>query len=173
MTYRTNSLEQLEFSEADVESVQMESMDLEGIESLLVENLESIPLESVAEDVEDYMVEDAGGYTSSSYMTRRLTKIFTYLVKKSVKKITMNPRTRSKLQAACRKGPSSVAKLITPIVAKPLPTYLRFLATIFCPPIVARLFPAICKESGFNSEEVEGFWIPAFIGAAAARLGFV
>lgn len=154
MTYTTYSPEYLEFTEADMESVQIESMDLEGLESLLEENLESISAEDVAEDVEDYMVE-AGGYASSGYVTNRLTKVFTYLVKKAIKKITMNPKTRSKLHAACRKGPRSVAKLVTPIVAKPLPSYLRFLATIFCPPVVARLFPAICKEAGLKPEEIE------------------
>ncbi len=174
MTYTTNSSEQLEFSEADMETLQMESMDLEGLESLFVENLESIDLENVAEDVEYYMVEDTEGCASSSYMTRQLTKVFTCLVKKAVKKITTNPKTRSKLEAACRQGPNSVAKLITPIVAKPLPGYLRFLATIFCPPIVARLFPAISKEAGLKSEELEAwqYWAAGAAGWLGAKLGW-
>lgn len=156
MVYATNSAEQLElFTEADMESVQIESMDLEGLESLLEENLESVSVEDVAEDVEEYMEymeEESVGYGATSSVTRRLSKIFTSLIKKAVKKITMNPVTRGKLHAACRKGPNGVTKLITPIVAKPLPSYLRFLAPIYCRPIVRRLFPSICKEAGLTAK---------------------
>ena len=172
MTYTTSSPEQLElFTEADLESVQIESMDLEGLESMLEESLESISAEDVAENVEYYMVEERGGYASSRYLTRRLTKVFTYLVKKAVKKIATNPRTRSKLHAACRKGPTSVTKLIVPIVAKPLPSYFRFLAPIYCRPIIARLFPSIAKEAGLKPEEVEA--APEWIGAAIGIAGTV
>ena len=154
MTYTTNnSLEQLEsFDEIEMESVQIESSELEGIESLLEENLESIPLESVAEDVEEYMEEDIESRGSSRDVYRRLTKFFTIATRKAVKKITMNPRTRSKLLIACRQGPHRVTQLITPIVAKPLPSYFRFLAFTFCPFIVARLFRSICKEAGFTTQ---------------------
>lgn len=171
MVYTTNSHEQLElFSEADMENVQIESSELEELESLLVEDLESIPVDRVAKDVNPYMGDNLGN-GQSSYVIRQLTKVFTSLIKKSVKKIMMNPRTRSKLEAACRKGPRAVAKLITPNVSKPLPSYLRFLAPIFVSPIVAKLFPSICKETGLKSEEIEGFWLPALGGAIAAKLG--
>jgi hypothetical protein len=85
---------------------------------------------------------------------KRLTKIFTVLVKNTVKKITSNPRTRVKLQAACRKGPNAVTQLLIPIITKTLPTYFRWMSAIFVPPIVARLFSAISKEAGLKSEEV-------------------
>jgi energy-converting hydrogenase Eha subunit A len=156
-----NSLEQLElFSEADMESIEAESLEA-GIESQLEETLESVSNESVAEDVEAYMEGDLERRTPSSYVIQQLVKVFTALIKNAVKKITSNPRTRAKLQAACRKSPDAVTQLLTPIITKTLPTYFKWMSAIFVPPIVARLFPAICKQAGLKPEEipvVAEFW---------------
>lgn len=157
MTYTTNnSLEQLElFTETDMESVQIESNELEMIESMLQENLENISLESVATDVEEYMEEGIESRVSNYSVNRQLIKVVTLMVRQAVKKITMNPRTRSKLHAACRKGPTTVSKLLTPIVASSLPRYLRFLAFTFCLPVITRLFRNICKDAGLKPEQIE------------------
>ncbi|GAA6617957.1 hypothetical protein [Scytonema sp. NUACC26] len=165
-----NSLEQLEmFSEADIESIETESLEAE-IESQLEENLESVSFESVAEDVEAEMEGDLERRTPSSYVNRQLTKVFAVLIKKAVKKITSNPRTRAKLQAACRKGPNAVTQLLTPIITKTLPTHFRWMSAIFVPPIVARLFSAICKQAGLKPEEIpagaEFWWLVPFIGGS-------
>ncbi|BAY95688.1 MULTISPECIES: hypothetical protein [unclassified Tolypothrix] len=154
-TAKTNgAAETLEsFSEADIETLEYESAEA-GIESQLEENLESVSFESVAEDVEAYMEGDLERRPPSRSVIKRLTKIFTALVKNTVKKITSNPKTRAKLQAACRKGPDAVTTLLTPIITKTLPTYFRWMSAIFVPPIVARLFPAICKDAGLKSDEV-------------------
>ncbi|MBD2526669.1 hypothetical protein [Nostoc sp. FACHB-133] len=141
------------FSEADIESLEYESAEA-GIESQLEENLESVSFESVAEDVEAYMEGDLERRPPSSLVIKRLTKIFTALVKNTVKKITSNPRTRAKLLTACRKGPDAVTTLLTPVITKTLPTYFRWMSAIFVSPIVARLFPAICKDAGLKSDEV-------------------
>ena len=152
---KTNgAVEEIEsFSEADIESLEYESAEA-GIESQLEGNLESVSFESVAEDVEAYMEGNLERATPKSTVIKRLTKIFTVLVKNTVKKITSNPRTRVKLQAACRKGPNAVTQLLTPIISKTLPTYFRWMSAIFIPPIVARLFSAISKEAGLKPEEV-------------------
>ncbi|QFS52753.1 hypothetical protein [Nostoc sphaeroides] len=170
-TATTNgATEQLElFSEADIESLEYGSAEA-GIESQLEENLESVSFESVAEDVEAYMEGDLERRPPSSLVIKRLTKIFTALVKNTVKKITSNPRTRTKLQTACRKSPDAVIQLLTPIITKTLPTYFRWMSAIFVPPIVARLFPAICKDAGLKSDEVaaEGW---TFVATAAGAFG--
>ncbi|BAY95687.1 MULTISPECIES: hypothetical protein [unclassified Tolypothrix] len=156
-----NSLEQLElFSEADIERIEVESLEA-GIESQLEETLESVSTESVAEDVEAYMEGDIERRNPNSYVIRQLTKVFTALIKNAVKNITSNPKTRAKLQAACLKSPDAVTQLLAPIIAKTLPTYFRWMSTIFVPPIVARLFPAICKQAGLKPEEIPAtaeFW---------------
>ncbi len=178
MTYTietTNGMaEQLEFSEADMESLEYGSAEA-GIESQLEENLESVSFESVAEDVEAYMEGDLERRPPSSLVIKRLTKIFTALVKDTVKKITSNPRTRAKLQAACRKGPDAVTQLLAPIITKTLPTYFRWMSAIFVPPVVARLFPAISKDAGLKSGEipVEAEWLGAAIGIGSILLPFL
>ena len=150
----TNSaIEQLEFSEADLESMETESLEAD-IESQLEENLESVSFESVAEDVEALMEGNLERRTPSSQVNRQLTKLFTALIKNAVKKITSNPRTRAKLQAAISKGPDAVTQLLTPIITKTLPTYFRWMSAIFVPAIVARLFPAISKQAGLKSGRV-------------------
>ncbi|MBD2452091.1 hypothetical protein H6G76_34270 [Nostoc sp. FACHB-152] len=164
-----NSLEQLElFSEADIESIEVESLEA-GIESQLEETLESVSTESVAEDIEAYLGGDIERRNPNSYVIQQLAKVFTALIKNAVKKITSNPRTRAKLQAACRKSPDAVTQLLTPIITKILPTHFKWMPAIFIPAIVARLFPSICKQAGLKPEEipvVAEFWGALFrIGA--------
>ena len=141
------------FTEADLESVLFEGAELASAESL--ESLDSVTFESIAEDLEGYME----GYTESrppsSRVNKRLLQIFTAQVKNLVKNITNNPKTRAKLQAACRKGPKAVAQLLIPILVKTMPSYFNWMPAFFVPPIVARLHPAICKSAGLKAEEVE------------------
>ena len=156
----TNGAEQVVLSEADLDSLGTESLEAE-IESLLGENLDSVSVESVAEDVKALMEGNLESRTPSSQGNRQLIKVFTALIKNAVKKIANNPKTRAKLQTACRKGPDAVTQLLTPIITKTLPTYLKSQTAIFVPPIVARLFSAICKQVGLKSEEIPGgaeFW---------------
>ena len=163
-TISSTSEQQLELlSPEDIENMETESIT-EGVDEQLGENIESVSVESVAEDVEAYMEGNLESRTPSNQVNRQLTKVFTVLIKNAVKQIASNTRTRTKLQAACRKGPDAVSQLLTPIITKTLPTYFRWLSAIFVPPIVARLFPAICKQVGLKPEEVaaaEGFarWI--------------
>ena len=161
----TNGTEQVEWTEADFESLETESLT-EGLESELGENLESVSTESVAEDVEALMEGNFESRTPSNQVNQQLTKVFTVLIKNAVKKIASNSKTRAKLQAACRKGPDAVSQLLTPIITKTLPTYFGWMPAIFVPAIVARLFPAICKQAGLKSEEV------AAVAEAGANLWF-
>jgi hypothetical protein len=166
----TNTIEaDLEqFTEADTESLEFATEDLEDLETESMEsiNLEDVNPESIAESLESLMEgEEAtgygnsyGSYTSPSlnrYVNRQLLKTFTVIVKKLVKKIMSNPRTRTKLQAATRKGPTAVAQLITPSVAKVLPSYFRWMAPIYVPPVTLALFNPICQQVGVKAEEVE------------------
>jgi hypothetical protein len=159
------------FTEADTESLEFATEDLEGLEAESTESvsLEDVNPESVAESLESLMegVEANGygnGYTRpspSSYVNKQLLKTFTIIVKKLVKKIMSNPRTRTKLQAATRKGPTAVARLLTPSVAKVLPSYFRWMAPIYVPSVTLALFPPVCKQVGVKAEEVEEapeFW---------------
>jgi hypothetical protein len=161
--FANGGAEQLEtFSEADMESVSIEATELtEGLESL--ESLESISVESVAEDLEGYIEGVEESATPSSYVNKRLLQVFTALVKTSVKKITTNAKTRVKLQAACRKGPDAVTQLLLPTLTKAMPSYFNWMPAVLTPPIVARLFPAICKQAGLKPEEVAV--APEFLGA--------
>ncbi|WP_445173466.1 hypothetical protein [Microcoleus sp.] len=159
-----------QFTEADIESLEFATEDLEGIgtesmESMESMNLEDVKPESVAESLESLMegVEANGhsnGSTSrrpspSSSSNKQLLKTFTVIVKTLIKKITSNPKTRAKLQAAIRKGPSAVARLITPSVAKMLPSYFRWMAPIYVPPVTRVLFNPVRKQAGVKAEEVE------------------
>jgi hypothetical protein len=141
----------------------LEDIETESMESI---NLEDVNPESVAESLESLMEgEEAtgygngyGSYTSPSlnrYVNRQLLKTFTIIVKKLVRKITRNPRTRAKLQAATRKGPTAVARLLTPSVAKVLPSYFRWMAPIYVPSVTLALFNPICKQVGVKAEDVE------------------
>ena len=170
MTYTTNnSLEQLElFSETDMESVQIESSELEGIESVLEENLESISVERVADDVEAYMEEVIESRGSSHPANRQLSKISVYLTKKALQKTMMNPRTRKKLETACRKGPKSVTRLIIPSILKPLPECFKSVIAPYCYPTVKRLFSSTARQAGLKREEIEA--TPEFFGTAIAAI---
>lgn len=157
-------------TEGDMEFLGLEETEMmESIEAELAEDtatsLEDISPNSVAESLEGVMEgleeleSSRNGYTTRrtpiSQVNKQLLKTFTVIVKKLVKKIKSNPRTRIKLQAAIRKGPTAVAKLITPSVAKVLPTYFRWLAPIYVPPVTRALFNPIRKEAGVEAAEVE------------------
>jgi hypothetical protein len=160
-----------QFTEADTESLEFATEDLEDIETESMEsiNLEDVNPESVAESMEslESLMEGTeatgygngyGSYTSPSlnrYVNRQLLKTFTVIVKKLVKKIMSNPRTRNKLQAATRKGPTAVAQLLTPSVAKVLPSYFRWMAPVYVPSVTLALFNPICKQVGVKAEDVE------------------
>ena len=159
-----------QFTEADIESLEFATEDLEGIGTESMESMESINLEdvkpeSVAESLESLMEGvEANGYSNgstsrrcspSSSSNKQLLKTFTVIVKTLIKKITSNPKTRAKLQAAIRKGPSAVARLITPSVAKILPSYFRWMAPIYVPPVTRVLFNPVRKQAGVKAEEVE------------------
>jgi hypothetical protein len=161
-----------QFTEADIESLEFVTADLKGIGTESMESMESINLEdvkpeSVAESLEIWMEGvEANGYSNgstsrrpntspSSSSNKQLLKTFTVIVKALIKKITSNPKTRAKLQAAIRKGPSAVARLITPSVAKMLPSYFRWMAPIYVPSVTIALFGPLCTEVGVKAEEVE------------------
>jgi hypothetical protein len=169
-----------QFTEADAESLELATEDLEGLEAESMESisLEDVNPESIAESLESLMegVEAnsyGNGYTRpspSSSVNKQLLKTFTIIVKKLVKKIMSNPKTRTKLQAATRKGPQAVARLITPSVAKVLPSYFRWMAPIYVLPVTLALFAPVCKEVGVKAEEVEEApeFLPVIFGALGA-----
>jgi hypothetical protein len=154
-----------QFTEADTESLEFATEDLEGIEVEMMEgsNLEDVNSESVAESLESLMegLESNGnGYGNTSLnpskiVNKQLLKTFTIIVKKVVEKSISNPKTRAKLQAATRKGPTAVARLLTPSVAKMLPSYFRWMAPIYVPCVTLALFNPICQQIGVKAEEVE------------------
>jgi hypothetical protein len=162
-----------QFTEADAESLELATEDLEGLEA---ESMESISLEDVNPESLMEGAEANGyknGYTRpspSSSVNKQLLKTFTIIVKKLVKKIMSNPKTRTKLQAATRKGPQAVARLITPSVAKVLPSYFRWMAPIYVLPVTLALFAPVCKEVGVKAEEVEEApeFLPVIFGALGA-----
>jgi hypothetical protein len=167
MTSYTIEADLEQFTETDAESLEFAPEDLESFEAESMEsiNLEDINPESVAESLESLMEgEETNGYsnsytrpspTSSSSVNKQLLKTFTIIIKKLCKKITSNPRTRAKLQAATRKGPSAVARLLTPNVAKMLPSYFRWMAPIYVPSVTLALFGPVRKQVGVKAEEVE------------------
>ncbi|MHC5719314.1 MAG: hypothetical protein ACYTX0_46485, partial [Nostoc sp.] len=57
--------------------------------------------------------------------------------------------------AATRKGPTAVARLLTPSVAKVLPSYFRWMAPIYVPSVTRVLFGPLRKQAGVKAEEVE------------------
>nr|WP_322684248.1 hypothetical protein [Nostoc sp. DedQUE07]MDZ8130065.1 hypothetical protein [Nostoc sp. DedQUE07] len=138
---------------------------MEGLQALSMEGIswEDVKPESVAESLDGLMEgAEANGYgngytrpSPSSSVNKQLLKTFTIIVKKLVKKIMSNPRTRAKLQAATRKGPTAVARLLTPSVAKVLPSYFRWMAPIYVPSVTRVLFGPLRKQAGVKAEEVE------------------
>jgi hypothetical protein len=162
-----------QFTEADTESLEFATEDMEGLEAESMESvsLEDLNPESVAESLESLMAgTGANGYgnsypypntslspstSPSSSVNKHLLKTFIIIVKKLVKKIMSNPRTRAKLQAAIRKGPTAVARLLTPSVAKVLPIYFRWMAPIYVPSVTRVLFAPLAKQAGVKAEEVE------------------
>ncbi|MDZ8032663.1 hypothetical protein [Nostoc sp. DedSLP04] len=178
-----------QFTEADAESLEFATEDLEGLETESIESisLEDVNPESVVESLESLMEgAEANGYgngytrpSPSSSVNKQLLKTFTIIVKKLVKKIMSNPRTRAKLQAATRKGPTAVARLLTPSVAKVLPSYFRWMAPIYVPSVTLALFGPLRKQAGVKAEEVEEApefiqflpWIFRAISVAQSVLG--
>jgi hypothetical protein len=168
------------FTETDTESLEFATEDLEGLEAESMEsiNLEDVNPESVAESLEGLMEGvEANGYENSysrpspsGHVNKQLLKTFTIIVKKLVKKIMNNPRTRAKLQAAARKGPSAVARLHTPSVAKVLPNYFRWMAPIYIPSVTLALFAPVCKQVGVKAEEVEEAPEKAYVKTTIAGL---
>ncbi len=152
-----------QFTEADAESLEFATEDLEDIETESMEgtSLEDVKPESVAESLESLeslMEGTEARYiprSPSSYVHRQLVKTFTIIIKKLVKKIMRNPRTRAKLQAAIRKGPSAVSRLLSPSVAKVLPSYFRWMAPIYVPSVIRVLFGPLRQQAGVKAEEVE------------------
>lgn len=162
-THMNGGVESLEFTETDMGAIELIAEDLEGLESEM-ESLESISYEDVSEDLEAYFEGDAEEEglerrqrrrRPSSTVTKRLLKTFVALVKKVVKNITDNGKVRPILQKACRKGPDAVAKLLCPILSKALPIYLRWMAPVFCRPVVRVLFRLICRQAGLTAKEME------------------
>jgi hypothetical protein len=150
-----------QFTEADTESLEFATEDLEDLEAESIESLslEDVNPESVAEALESLMEEvESNGNTSldqSKIANKQLLKTFTIIVKKLVKKSMSNAKTRAKLQAATRKGPTAIARLLTPSVAKVLPSYFRWMAPIYVPSVTIALFAPLCREVGVKAEEVE------------------
>jgi hypothetical protein len=163
--YATEAVEALEFNSGEAEGLEFESAEMESIGSEAMEgtSLEDVKPESVAESVEGLMEgAEVNGYGNSytrpspgSSVNKQLLKTFTIIIKKLVKKIMSNPRTRAKLQAAIRQGPAAVARLITPSVAQVLPSYFRWMAPIYVPPVTRVLFSPIRKQAGVAAEQVE------------------
>jgi hypothetical protein len=159
----TNGVEQLEaFSEADAEAIAIQPEDLEALEAEVESTLENVAFEDVAEDLEAYFEGNAEGESLERSRRRpgksvhkRLLKIFMTLIKKLVKKIMNSPKARTKLQAACRKGPQAVVKLLLPILTKPVPGYLKWLVTFYATPVIVKLYRPICRQVGLKTEEVE------------------
>lgn len=161
----TVEAEALEFTEADAENLEFTLEDLEELEAESTENinLEDVNPESVAEALEGLMEAQAAtgsrnGYPATSpsrAAQKELLKVFTSMVKQLVQKIMSSPKTRTKLQVATRKGPTAVAQLLTPIVAKELPSYLRWMAPLYVPAVTLALFDPIRQKAGVKPEEVE------------------
>ncbi len=161
-----------QFTEADAENLEFTPEDLEELEAESTENinLEDVSPESVAEALEGLMEAQAAtgsgnGYTSTSpsrSAQKELLKVFTGMVKQLVQKIMSNPKTRTKLQVAVRKGPTAVAQQLTPIVANALPSYLRWMAPMYIPAVTLVLFDPIRQKAGVKPEEVEE--APEFFG---------
>ena len=161
-----------EFTEADIESLEfapeeVESMEAESTESI---NLEDVSPESVAESLESLREgEESYGYGSpfsgngngstrrspSRSVNKQLLKTFTIIIQRLVKKIMSNKTTRAKLQAAVRKGPTAVARVLMPSVSRQLPTFLRWMAPIFVPKVTRTLFSPLRQQAGVRVEEVE------------------
>jgi len=160
---RSTRVAQIElFTAAEIESIVLQSEDLESLNAEIEADLEAISLEDLAETLEAYFEGEfvAAGLERRRRRRRRsankrLLKLFVGMVKKAVKRILNNPRTRTKLQAVCRKGADAIALLITPVLMAVIPPFLSWMVPIFCPPVVRALFRAICKEIGLRTEEVE------------------
>ena len=173
------------FSEADIETIELQVEELEGLGSEFESDLESISAEDVAEDLEAYFegeAEEEGlerRRRRRRGISKRLVKVFTAIIKRLVKKIMNNPRARAKLLAACKKGPRALVQLLLPIIRRTVKTsFLRWLVDAYCPAIIARLYRPIylqvARLSGMKTEEVEaspeflGALIPAAIGLASS-----
>ncbi len=152
-----------QFTEADAESLEFATEDLEDIETESMEgtSLEDVKPESVAESLESLeslMEGTEARYiprSPSSHVNKQLVKTFTIIIKKLVKKIMRNSRTRTKLQDAIRKGPSAVSRLLSPSVAKVLPSYFRWMVPIYVPSVIRVLFGPVRQQAGVKAEEVE------------------
>jgi hypothetical protein len=164
--------ESTEFTEADLESLEFAPEDLEELEFESTESLslEDVDPESVAESLESFMEgEESNGYGSTPYgsgsgrnrrspgrsVSRQLVKSFTIIIQRLVKKIMSNPKTRAKLQAAIRKGPTAVTRVLMPSVNKLLPSYFRWMAPIYVPRVARTLFDPMRNQAGVKVEELE------------------
>jgi len=182
MTAKT--VEQMEagngiFSEADLETLEFQREDLEGIESELEQNLDNISFEDVADELaEAFEGGELGEFAErlserrrsrrTAMVQRRLLRLFVILHKRAIRRVLSNPRTRAKLIAAYRRNPEAVARLILPVVSKVLPIYLRWMAPLYGRPVVYVLYRAIGNQLGIRAEEAEGAEFgqqPSYAGA--------
>ncbi len=192
-------LEDTEFTKLDLETLEFETEDAQAIETELTGEstpLEDVEFESFAEDMEMELegLEGLEAFEAnrsnglrfppgkprnpSSFVNKRLLKTFTCIIKTVVKKITTNPKTRSKLQAAIRQGPAAVNRILIPAVSKSLPPYFRWMAPIYVPVVASTLFHPIRTQAGVKREEVEAnpeFFplIPLLIGGIRVGLAGV
>ncbi|MEH2258252.1 hypothetical protein [Nostoc sp.] len=198
-TVDTETIEVLEdtgFSESDLKTLELETEDAEVIEIELTGGntpLEDVEFESFAEDMEieleglegleAFEANQSNGLrflpgkprNPSTSVNKRLLKTFTCIIKRVVKKITTNPKTLSKFQAAIRQGPAAVTRILTQAVSKSLPPYFRWMAPIYVPVVASILFHPIRTQAGVKREEVEAepeFFplIPLLIGGIRAGL---
>jgi hypothetical protein len=164
---QSRKVEKIElFTEAEIESIVLQLEDLENLEAAIEEDLETISFEDVAETLEAYFegesVEEGlerRRRRRRRSVNKRLLNFFFRAVKKVLKPILRNPKTRAKLQAVCRKGADAVVLLITPVITPVLTPIitpaLSWMVPIFLPPVIRALFRVICKEVGIHTETVE------------------
>lgn len=157
------------FTEAEIESIVLQSEDLESLEAEIEGDLETIAFEDVAETLEAYFEGESVGEALERRRRRRrrrrrsvnqrLLNVFFKAVKKVLKPILRNPKTRAKLQVVCRKGADAVIILLTPVITPVLTPIitpaLSWMIPIFLPPVIRTLFRVICREVGLSTEAVE------------------
>lgn len=174
--------DQEQFTEVDIESLEFVLEDLETLEA---ESTESINLEDVnskivakapkswmgAEEAYSYeanvntppRVSITGNISSSLSKTANMQSLetFTIIVKTLVAKAAINPKTRDKLQAAVRIGPTAIAQLLTPNVAKEVSKLFHWMIPLYLPLVTIALFHPIRQQAEVPIEEVEE--VPEFL----------
>lgn len=148
MANNAESMEELEFTEAEMETVELAEEEEVRIEEEM--------LEADLEDVESLEGMESDGQEAVPIVAAALGKLvlkkfLTYLIKylkQVILKMIVRAALKQKLVVACKRGPQGLSKLLCPIICRKLKGWQRPLCNRLCPIVCKMLHAWVCQKVG-------------------------